>query len=35
MREALLNYSPQFVRMLTEKLMTYGWDAAWNISICP
>ena len=24
LREALLNYSPQFVRMLTEKLMTYG-----------
>ena len=24
LREALLKYSPQFVRMLTEKLMTYG-----------
>jgi len=24
LREALLKYSPQFVRMVTEKLMTYG-----------
>jgi hypothetical protein len=24
LREALLEYSPQFVRMVTEKLMTYG-----------
>ena len=24
MRNALLRYSPQFVRMVTEKLMTYG-----------
>jgi hypothetical protein len=24
LREALLHYSPQFVRMITEKLLTYG-----------
>jgi hypothetical protein len=24
LRQALLRYSPQFVRMITEKLMTYG-----------
>jgi len=24
LRQALLRYSPQFVRMVTEKLMTYG-----------
>ena len=24
LRNALLRYSPQFVRMITEKLMTYG-----------
>lgn len=24
LRQALVRYSPQFVRMITEKLMTYG-----------
>ena len=24
LRQALLHYSPQFVRMITEKLMTFG-----------
>ena len=35
LRQALLRYSPQFVRMMTEKMMTYALGAASNTTICP
>ena len=34
LRQALLQYSPQFVRTVTEKLMTYAWGAASNTKTC-
>ena len=34
MREALLRYSPQFVRVVTEKLFIYAWAEEPNITTC-
>ena len=34
LRQALLHYSPAFVRNVTEKMMTYALGRGLNISIC-